>query len=332
MTAVKETLTTVPGTVATRAGLLVSLLVGGLLSASALLGDTVLTGVSMSLSDMAVIPTRIWNLITLSVGWRKRKSPWGSVYDSVTKRPLDPAYVEVKDASGATVAEAFTDIDGRYGFILPPGTYTMTAGKTNYSFPSQNLKGTTGDPLYQDLYFGELFTIKATDDVFEKNLPLDPMAFDWNEFAKVEQHLMKLYAKRNRFWNRLSGLIFFLGLIYAIIVTAIIPSTLNITVAILYVILLVVRMLGLKPRSYGTITDSEGNPLSFAVIHVKTAQSETEIGRAIADKFGRYYCLVADGRYIFSIDRKNPDGSYSEIMKTPVINATGGIIKRNWRV
>ncbi|MEA2715020.1 MAG: hypothetical protein QOG91_231, partial [Candidatus Parcubacteria bacterium] len=36
--------------------------------------------------------------------------------------------------------------------------------------------------------------------------------------------------------------------------------------------------------------------------------------------------------YVFTIDRKNPDGSYSEVMKTPVINAKGGIIKRKFVV
>jgi DNA-binding beta-propeller fold protein YncE len=332
ITAMRETLDTVPGVVVTDTALLVSLIIGALLSASALFGDTLFKGVAMSLTDVAAIPSRAWNLIALAVGWKKRQSPWGVIYDSVTKRPLDPAYVEVKDAAGTTVADVFTDIDGRYGFILPPGTYTMTAGKTNYTFPSAKLAGKTRDELYNDLYFGEPFTVRAKDDVIERNLPLDPIAFDWNEFAKVEQHLMKLYAKRDHFWNRLSGGIFVAGLIYAVLITAVKPSAFNIIIMALYAVLLIVRMLGLKPHSYGTITDSAGDPLSYGIIHVKTAQSETEIGRAIADQYGRYFCLVADGRYVFTIDRKNTDGSYSEVMKTPVIRAKGGIIKRNFMI
>ncbi|HTE48882.1 MAG TPA: hypothetical protein VK675_03185, partial [Candidatus Paceibacterota bacterium] len=113
---------------------------------------------------------------------------------------------------------------------------------------------------------------------------------------------------------------------------SILPTTFNITVSILYAILLLVRMLGFAPHSYGTITDLSGNPLSYAVIHIKTAKGGTEIGRSVADEFGRYFCLLADNKYVFTIDRKNQDGTYTEVLTTAAITAKGGIVKKNFVV
>jgi hypothetical protein len=54
-------------------------------------------------------------------GLKKKAPPWGVVYDSVTKRPLDPAYVVLKNLQGKQIASAITDLDGRYGFLVEPG-------------------------------------------------------------------------------------------------------------------------------------------------------------------------------------------------------------------
>ena len=108
-------------------------------------------------SGVVFLPFQIWSLF---FGRKKTKHPWGTVYDSVTKRPLDPAYVVISKyippvvGAGLTdtavavsplataeekVGESITDIDGRYGFLVPGGSYVLTAGKTHYVFPSTKL-------------------------------------------------------------------------------------------------------------------------------------------------------------------------------------------------
>ena len=121
--------------------------------------------------------------------------PWGTVYDSITKQPLDPAYVTLIDQNGKKIASAITDLDGRYGFLTETGTYRIEANKTHYIFPSKKLAGRTQDELYANLYFGELFDVRSRNEAVIRNIPLDPINFDWNEFAKRDKKLMKYYSK-----------------------------------------------------------------------------------------------------------------------------------------
>ena len=88
----------------------------------------------------------------------RRRKPWGTVYDAVTKRPIDPAYVTVMKGR-EKIAEAITDINGRYGFLLSAGTYQLRAQKTHYIFPSQLMNRAVSDEVYNNLYYGEFFSL-----------------------------------------------------------------------------------------------------------------------------------------------------------------------------
>src|SRR6185295_3255558 len=98
--------------------------------------------------------------------------------------PLDPVIVLLRDLKGNDVASAVTDIDGRYGFFVKPGKYQLLAKKTNYFFPSLKLNEKKDDEIYTNLYFGETIEITKPGQIIDKNIPLDPIDFDWNEFAK----------------------------------------------------------------------------------------------------------------------------------------------------
>jgi len=132
----------------------------GLLASAIMYTDTGLA-TPWAASEIFLIPVKLWGLVLVGLGIRKKTRPWGTVYDSVTKQPIDPAFVTARDQSGKVVAEPITDIDGRYGFLLPDGTYYISAKKTNYEFPSKKMVGKSSDELYANLYFGEPVTIKA---------------------------------------------------------------------------------------------------------------------------------------------------------------------------
>ena len=84
------------------------------------------------------------NILGLLFGlFRKKKNPWGVVYDAQTKQPLDPVILTLTDASGK-IYQSISDIYGRYEFIVDPGEYTLSAVKTNYIFPSKLLTGKKG--------------------------------------------------------------------------------------------------------------------------------------------------------------------------------------------
>ncbi len=286
----------------------------------------------ISMRELFLIPSRLWGLLLALFGIKRKNLPWGTVYDSVTKQPLDPAYVVLQDLAGNEVSTCITDLDGRYGFLVPPGKYKMIANKTNYSFPSKKLFGRSQDELYQELYFSEEFEVKE-GEVISKNIPLDPIKFDWNEFAKKEKKLMRFFSKRDIWVARISDILFALGFIITVIALSVTPNTYNIIVFIFYVVMFLFKRTILKPRPFGNVKRSTtDDPLSFAIIRVFFAGSEREIIHKVTDKTGKYYCLIPNGSYYVKIENKNDDESYSLVYTSEVIDVDKGFINKKFRV
>lgn len=293
---------------------------------------TVLFANPLSFSELFLIPFRLWTLLLVAFGIKKRNVPWGTVYDSVTKQPLDPAYVVLQDLNGNEVATSITDLDGRYGFLVPPGQYRLIVNKTNYGFPSKKLSGKVQDELYHDLYFNEIIDI-SEGGVISKNIPMDPLKFDWNEFAKKDQNLMKFFNKRDIWIARASNILFYLGSIITIVAVIVSPAFYNIAILVIYVLLFILKRTILKPRAFGYIRQKETqNPLSFAILRIFFAGNGNEVIHKVADKTGRYYCLIPNGTYYAKIENKNPDESYSLVNTSNPIEVKNGYINKKFEV
>ena len=288
----------------------------------------------MSLIELFLFPLKMLGILLTAFGIKRRATSWGVVYDSVTKQPLDPAYVTLLDLQGKDVSSAITDLDGRYGFLIEPKIYKMTANKTNYAFPSQKLLGRASDELYNNLYFGEEIEIKNAGEVITKNIPMDPVKFDWNEFAKKNKGLMKFYSNLDMMLRKISDFFFVIGFVVAVIAVFAAPYPYNTIIMVAYLVLLLLRILGVRPKAFGNITEkASGNPLSFAILRIMSPSGDREISHKVADQYGRYYCLVPKGQYYVKIEKKNDDGSYSLAYTSQVIDASKkGIIKEKFKI
>lgn len=288
---------------------------------------------SFSLFDFFLLPLRLWSLLLGFFGFRKRHRPWGTAYDSVTKQPLDPVFVVLKDAYGKQISTSITDFDGRYGFLSNPGTYLIGASKTHYIFPSKRLAGKSSDELYNNLYFGETLTITEKDAVISKNIPMDPEGFDWNEFEKSQKQMMVFYSKRDKILVRISDWFFRIGLIVSIISLFAAPEPYNYIIGGFYILMLIIRKFGIGSRKYGSLTEkSTGIPLSFSIIRVILPKVNIEVTHKVADKLGRYFCLVAPGTYYIKIDKKMPDESYQTIYTSEPFEVKKGIINDHFKL
>lgn len=289
---------------------------------------------SMILSpDIITLPFRLWSLILSFLGLRKKYTPWGVVYDSVTKQPLDPAYVVLTDLTGHELGTSITDLDGRYGFLTHPGTYKMQANKTNYVFPSQNLAGKTKDELYQDLYFGGEIHIDEQNAVITKNIPMDPLNFDWNEFAKKKKGLNHFYSRFDIWFYRFAEVMYYFGFLVAILALFAAPAPYNIIVFGLYILMAILRIMGLNPKKYGHVVDTQtGNPASFGLVKVHAQGIDQIISKRVTDAYGRYFILVPKGEYFITFEKKNEDGTYTHMFTSKLINAKRGIISQDIQI
>lgn len=303
-------------------------LLGGLVGSLAPL----LFGNPLAWTELLYLPLRLWSLLLSALGLRRKNRPWGVVYDSITKQPLDPAYVVLYNDRGEEVTSAITDLDGRYGFFTSPGTYRIVANKTDYVFPSEKMRGKTEDELYRDLYFGETFTVREKDEIIAKNIPLDPINFNWNEFVKSKRHLTKYYSKYDTLLVRISNILFVIGFILSAFALLISPTAWNIAVFILYILILVLKKTVLRPYPFGAVLDRvTGEPLSFAIIRILNPAG-SEVMHRVADAYGRYYALVRSGDYQIAIDKKNDDGSYTRIPVSGTMSYKKGYIHTTFAV
>lgn len=285
-------------------------------------------------ANLATLPIRLWNLIPIWLGLRRRKRPWGTVYDSVTKQPLDPVYVSLRNLSGREVATTITDLDGRFGFLVAPGRYKISARKDNYEFPSKKLAGKETDDLYGSLYDGQEIDIAGEESLVIKNVPMDSTSFNWNEFEKAKnKKLMKFYSKRDVLIARVAEIAFWAGLVCSLIILYLGPSELNYVLSGVYVAVLVLRFFGVKPKRPGYIVEAgTGFPLSFGLLKVYSARLQKEVAHAVIGKTGKYYVLVPNGEYYVKIEKKIGEDTYQEVRVSDPFMVKKGFIGKNFKV
>ncbi len=284
-------------------------------------------------SDLGLRLLQLWSMFLYGVGLKKRNRPWGVVYDSVTKQPLDPVYVVLVDMKGNEIATSITDMDGRYGFLVEPGLYNIRVNKNNYTYPSLKLAGRTNDELYNDLYFGDVIEIKQRGEVIAKNIPMDQIGFNWNEYIKKEQGKNKFYNQRDLAASRFAGFLSLVGFLTSFAIIFVLPKPYNIIVFCLYLVLFLLKRMKLVRNQKGNVVFEKNDmPLSFGILRVFSASNGMEVAHRVLDKKGNYYLLIANGNYVVSLEKKNEDSSYQRIFTSSRIEIKHGILKKKFRI
>ncbi|MCX6713813.1 MAG: hypothetical protein NTV48_01775, partial [Candidatus Vogelbacteria bacterium] len=305
-------------------------------------GKLIISGAKIAFSFGSLVPPlialglvpSIYELLLLIMralsylfGYRKKSKPWGTVYDSITKRPLDPAYITVlKD--GKEVTSAITDIDGRFGFFLPAGVYNLQAKKTHYKFPSAQLAGRFNDEVYDNLYFGDSTTVKE-GEVVNLNIPMDPLDFDWNEYVKNKKNYFRFYSRRERIKVWLLDSIFYLGFALSVGIFIAAPSLTNGIFCAFYVAFETFRVFWRYRHKAGQIIlAATGEPLAFGLVRVYLPDSNQLVKIVPADELGRYYILVRPGTYYYTVEEKQIDGSYVKIYQSGLVELPKGVLTK----
>ncbi len=289
---------------------------------------------SVSISDFWLSFLRLLGFFLELSGLKRKNRPWGTVYDSITKRPLDPAVVSlINTETNVEVDSAITDIDGRYGFLVLPGKYRIETKKTNYTSPSLKMMGKLFDEVYNDLYFGGELVIINENETITKNIPMDPLSFNWNEFAKTKMDVNKFMKGSDVTWARISKILFSIGAIVSLIALIYAPVPYNYIIFGLYVVAYVLNYVVFKTKKSGRIAEKNTNiPLSFAIVNIFREGEDAPFAKKIADKFGGYYALLPNGKYYIKVEKKNDDETYTEVLKTSVLDVAKGILNLDFKI
>ncbi len=281
-----------------------------------------------SLNDAWLVVRRLFSMLAP----RKRRivEPWGTVYDGRTKRPLDPAYVSlVSIDSGEEVLGAVTDIEGRYGFLPPPGRYRVMPSKTHYTFPSDDLFKKHNDYVYDNLYFGETFDVVDSTTVVRRNIPMDAQGRDWNEEEKVRMGFSNK-RKRRQIWISILNTLFLAGAAYTLYVLFVSPNIWNWVMGTAYAVIWTAEMLWKRHFHLTTVVrNANGDPVPFAVIKVFHPDQDIVVKKVVADVSGKFYFLIAPGRYTVVVEIKDGEGNYQPVLTLRNQNLKRGILLKD---
>lgn len=235
-----------------------------------------------------------------ALGLRKRRRPWGIVYDSITKNPVDLAIVRLFDTGDKKLIETqVTDKNGRFSFLVKPGTYTIAVAKQEYIYPSAIVKGAL-DGDYAHVYRQEPFTLVRDEDVIEVSIPLDPPHPD---VVKKTRGGFKAFL---HVFSKYSMVSLFLSVGLSIALAYYVPTTLNLVLLFLNSMFMLgkVFVITRKDKPWGTVFDALSlEALPLAAIGIIDGKQGKLLRTRLSDYEGRFNFLVPQGEYVFTVSK-----------------------------
>src|SRR3990167_5551881 len=269
---------------------------------------TATTGVSsaVAVAPMANSASNAGNILEflrqnlwVAVGLKRRRKPWGTVYNGKTKQPIPFAKVELLNPSSRLLESKVTDMNGRYGFLVTPESteqkvveIQIQARKEEYVFPAQGIIPPNDTMLYGNVYVGGIAKVDV-EALAGFDIPMSKLTPD----KLLDTAVKKPLAKLNNSITILLNFGFYLGLVMAPLSYILTPSNFNLAILAGFFVVNIPRFAGLTQRQFGMVVDSSTSvPIPFALITLNDREGK-RVGFTVSDERGRYFLLVPKGHY-----------------------------------
>ncbi len=254
---------------------------------------------------------------------RRKGKSWGVVYDSLTKQPIDLAIVRLYHADNNKLAGTrVTDRRGRYGFLVQPGEYYLTATKRDIEFPSRLLGQVNFDDNYPNLDYGKKFKITRASFI-HKNIPVDSTK-DASSKVKSTKQLISLHFKKT-----IHNVVAYFGVISGLLAYVYTRSNFVLVLLVLHLIVfLFFRRLARGPliRPWGVVYDQGSRrALSHSVVRIFDTKYQRMLEQQVTDRQGRFGFLV--GRAEYRLDAVKTNYVFPAQKKSRARDYLGGPIK-----
>ena len=254
--------------------------------------------VTPSMSNIFVPLLRYLFLQPLLLLGRKRRREWGQVYNSLTKLPVHLAIVRLVDAAtGRVMQSRVTDAQGRYFFIVSPGSYRIEVDKKGLSFPSILLRGLSADKDLTDLYFGAAMSITDDGAAVAANIPLDPEGVVKPPARIIMQHRIRFVQQA----VSLTGIFVTAG---TFIISPVWYMAAFLSGHICLYLLLLRYVMPKKPKNWGTVSDAKDHrPIDKAIVRLFAGEYNKLVDSQVTGSSGRYAFLVGPNRYYLTVEK-----------------------------
>jgi hypothetical protein len=240
-----------------------------------------------------------------ALGLRRRRSPWGTVYDAKTKAPIGLAIVRLFDKKTDRLKETrVTDYEGHYGFLEEEGTYYIKITKSEYKFPSKIVKkGIVSDDIYSNIYHGQSISISQNEPSVSYDIPIDPVGegekMAWRAKLKNQMLLARYFMKK------LIIPFLIVGFVMSIISMLISFTIMSVILSAVALVLLGIEIRDYRNRiSWGIVYNAQTKePLKGVMVKIY----DKEYGRLRdshqTDNKGRFGFIVPSGKYTLDAEK-----------------------------
>lgn len=291
-----------------------------------------------AIPSAAPLATSVFPALFTTASVRRRKKPWGNVFDSLTGHPVDLAVVRLYEKSTSKlVSTQVTDFDGRFHFLAGTGTYYIQVKKKGYEFPAKISKFKASQLSSRfgkdsDIYLGVPFTIQNKNAQINLNIPIDPV------LEKLTNNIkFKKIVKESFEWfligiSYIAFPLMMIGAAIAALSTVVIASKVNFVTDVVYFFLLSGFLVTSRIRQnrLGQVFDSENKkPIIGAMVTVFDQEYNAIRQTQTTDRNGNFSILAQKGAYYIIIEKdgyKFPSTNIETTKKQPIY--TGGIINK----
>jgi len=223
---------------------------------------------------------------------------WGIVFDSITKRPVAGARIELLSKESRVLETRFSDRDGRYGFVLAGESIQqsvreiqMHVSRKDYTFPASPPVDPDEDLMYQNVYRGGLMMMRE-DEIVSHDIPLEPVIKP--EFLSKKA---LIGAKMSKWIASFADASFKVGIVMAPLNFILQPTWTSGLIVGVYILFLIFRLLGIRFRPFGMVLNRDaGNSVPYSLITINDPRGK-RVGQAVSDERGRYFLLTERGMY-----------------------------------
>jgi hypothetical protein len=226
-----------------------------------------------------------------ALGFRRKKKPFGFVYDSSNKEPISNAVVRIYKGN-ELLETTVTNSAGMFLSNLDKGEYRVEVKKGGYMFPSKLVKGKEDYPL-KNIYKGELLKKTESSDLLI-NIPLDKKTLD-----SGKKILTILKSVGSIILTIANVLLFGFGILLLIYTYYKHPDSFKWYIPILYIpaLYFLTKSIFSKTAVYGKILDKDGNPISNKEIYLVNKEFNEVVAKRVTDENGKYRFVCQKGEY-----------------------------------
>ena len=284
------------------------------------------TSTSIQVSNIILLFIRFgYFWVTIPLSLKKRREPWGVVFDSTTGQPIKSAIVRVFAREFDKLKESqVTDSFGRFGFLLDIGDYYIHVTKPGYVFPSSLI---TANVLkgFTNIYRGAIINVKEkTEGAININVPIDP---ERKNLSRAQLARIRILNYISMIIERLNTPLLIVGTLLSWLSLVVTPKLSNYVILFIYAVLLILKLILSRKvrRSWGQVLDSETDkPIEMALVRIYNLKGGMLAFTKVTNKDGQFTALVNTGKYYLVITKPG----YQSYQSMPItIERARGIIR-----